>query len=188
VLLRQAGEPGPYVLVGHSLGGATMLDFARQFPDEVAGMALIDSMSPHQFTTLPDYASFYDMMHRASGLLPSVARLGVGRIVGAEYGVREARAFRDEIAGIPDALDDARELESIGDKPLIVLTAGKGQEAGWAAAQADLATLSTNSVQRLVPQGTHTSLLDDRADAAESSRTIRDVVRSARAANPPATS
>ena len=38
--------------------------------------------------------------------------------------MREARAFRDEIAGIPDALGQAQELETIGDKPLVVLTAG----------------------------------------------------------------
>jgi pimeloyl-ACP methyl ester carboxylesterase len=33
----------PYVLVGHSLGGLYMQYFARNFPDEVAGLVLIDS-------------------------------------------------------------------------------------------------------------------------------------------------
>ena len=51
-------------------------------------------------------------------------------------------------------------------------------------AQADLATLSTNSVHRLAPRATHTSLLDERADAAATSRAILDVVRSARVAEP----
>jgi pimeloyl-ACP methyl ester carboxylesterase len=179
-LLNRAGEPGPYVLAGHSLGGAYVLGFAERFPEQVAGVALLDSMSPDQFTRVAGYAGFYDGLHRVSGLLPPLARLGVGRIVG--YGAREGRGFRDDVAEIPDALKHAQALESIGAKPLIVVTAGKGQRAGWTSAQDELATLSTNSVHRLVPGATHASLLDDRADAAISSRAIRDVVRSIRAA------
>ena len=177
-LLDRAGEPGPYVLAGHSLGGAYVLAFAERFPAQVAGVVLVDSMSPDQFKSVPGYASFYDGLRRASGLLPSLARLGVGRIAG--YGPGEARGFRDEVAEIPNALKHAQALESIGDKPLIVITAGKGEQVGWMSAQDDLARLSTSSVQRLVPGATHTSLLDDRADAAETSRAIGDVVRSVR--------
>jgi pimeloyl-ACP methyl ester carboxylesterase len=33
----------PYVLVGHSLGGLYMQYFARQYPEEVAGLVLVDS-------------------------------------------------------------------------------------------------------------------------------------------------
>jgi pimeloyl-ACP methyl ester carboxylesterase len=41
-LQRQHLSP-PYVLVGHSLGGLYMQYFARNFPDDVAGLVLIDS-------------------------------------------------------------------------------------------------------------------------------------------------
>ncbi len=41
-LNRQNIKP-PYVLVGHSLGGLYMQYFARNFPDEVAGLVLVDS-------------------------------------------------------------------------------------------------------------------------------------------------
>ncbi|MGD3106091.1 alpha/beta fold hydrolase [Streptomyces sp. YGL11-2] len=41
-LLRTAAVPGPYVLVGHSLGGAYARHFAQRFPDEVAGLLLLD--------------------------------------------------------------------------------------------------------------------------------------------------
>ena len=177
-LLNRAGEPGPYVLAGHSLGGAHVLGFAEQFPAQVAGVVLVDSMSPEQFTTVPGYAGFYDGLRRVSGVLPSLARLGVGRIGG--YSAREARGFRDEVAKIPNTLRHARTLESIGSKPLIVITAGKGQQAGWMSAQDSLTRLSTSSVHRLVPDATHASLLGDRADAAETSRAIGDVVRSVR--------
>ena len=47
-LLQAADEPGPYILVGHSFGGLTMLMFAEAHPDDVAGVVLIDSSHPRQ--------------------------------------------------------------------------------------------------------------------------------------------
>jgi pimeloyl-ACP methyl ester carboxylesterase len=41
-LLRVAGVPSPYVLVGHSLGGLFARHYAMRFPDEVAGLVLLD--------------------------------------------------------------------------------------------------------------------------------------------------
>src|SRR5215217_6081841 len=41
-LLSKAGIEGPYVLVGHSLGGLNMQTYAARYPDEVAGVALVD--------------------------------------------------------------------------------------------------------------------------------------------------
>jgi pimeloyl-ACP methyl ester carboxylesterase len=42
-LLSDAGVRGPYVLVGHSFGGTNMQVYASRYPDEVAGMVLVDS-------------------------------------------------------------------------------------------------------------------------------------------------
>lgn len=47
-LLVNAHLPGPYVLVGHSLGGLFMQMFACRYPHEVAGMVLVDSTHPLQ--------------------------------------------------------------------------------------------------------------------------------------------
>jgi len=41
-LLRNAGVKGPYILVGHSLGGLNMQVFAGEYPADVAGMMLLD--------------------------------------------------------------------------------------------------------------------------------------------------
>jgi len=42
-VLETAGEPGPYVVVGHSFGGAEAVAFAAASPDEVAGVVLVDA-------------------------------------------------------------------------------------------------------------------------------------------------
>ena len=41
-LLARAGVRGPYVVVGHSLGGALVRVFATEYPNDVAGMVLVD--------------------------------------------------------------------------------------------------------------------------------------------------
>jgi pimeloyl-ACP methyl ester carboxylesterase len=45
LLLRASGEPGPYVLVGHSLGGPIVRLYAAAHPDDVAGIVLDDALS-----------------------------------------------------------------------------------------------------------------------------------------------
>lgn len=55
-LLKAAGEPGPYVLVGHSIGGVIAALFANQHRDAVVGMVLVDSSHEEQtkrFNALP---------------------------------------------------------------------------------------------------------------------------------------
>src|SRR5918998_469477 len=42
-LLENAGVGGPYVLVGHSFGGANVQLYDAEYPEEVAGMVLVDS-------------------------------------------------------------------------------------------------------------------------------------------------
>lgn len=46
--LRDRGIAPPYVLVGHSLGGLYMQLYARRYPQEVAGLVLVDSTHPEQ--------------------------------------------------------------------------------------------------------------------------------------------
>ena len=47
-VLEAAEAVFPVVLVGHSLGGVIALEFARRFPERVAGLALLDSSHPDQ--------------------------------------------------------------------------------------------------------------------------------------------
>jgi pimeloyl-ACP methyl ester carboxylesterase len=59
LLLVHAQISGPYVLVGHSLGGLNMRLYAYRYPGEVAGMVLLDATSEHQFAQFGTYPPFF---------------------------------------------------------------------------------------------------------------------------------
>ncbi|WP_369138773.1 alpha/beta fold hydrolase [Modestobacter versicolor] len=199
-LLRRAGEPGPYVLAGHSVGGPYAMVYAAEHHDDVAGLVLLDSASPFQFTLLPDYPGAYSFMRRAAALLPVLQRLGAGPLLASDVPAdllpaprsqvrafdsssRELRGLREEVAAYPALFEQAQALTGIGSTPLVVVTATDGdRQAGWASAQAELAGLSPTSSHRLVP-ATHTSLLLDAADSDHSVAAIEDVVQAARSSS-----
>jgi pimeloyl-ACP methyl ester carboxylesterase len=200
-LLAQAQEKGPYVLAGHSTGGVYSRVFAARYPDQVAGMVLLDSQPDEALTRLPDYPAFYAGFSPVTKLLPYVAQVGVGRLlafssqtglpkaanegeIAAGTTVHQYRAQRDEFAGIPAALTQAQSLQSLGNKPLIVVTAPIDAQSGWLELQAEMTNLSTNSVQRVIPNATHGSLILNQADAAASSKAILDVITAVRTAQP----
>jgi hypothetical protein len=68
---------------------------------------------------------------------------------------------------------------SLGNKPLAVVTAGT-HEPEWLDMQDKLATLSSNSIHRVVKGATHTSLVYDRSDSQASSAAIVEVVAAVR--------
>src|SRR5215218_2700884 len=80
-LLERAQVPGPYVLAGHSFGGLYILSFAAQFPDQVAGMVLLDSTAPKPGPAPPTNTEPDNFLGRVSVLLPAVAHLGAGRLL-----------------------------------------------------------------------------------------------------------
>jgi pimeloyl-ACP methyl ester carboxylesterase len=177
-LLTKAGVPGPYVLVAHSSGGPYLRVYAAAYPSDVAGMVLIDPQPATAFTALPDYPSIYDYLKLSGGLAPSLARVG---LLGPLFGVGPtdatpavARSYRDEIRMLPNALDEAAKVTSIGDVPLIIVSAGTGGQRGWPEAQDAQVGLSTNSAHRTIAAATHDTLLD--ADSAPSTQAILDVI------------
>lgn len=52
-LLDNAGETGPYLLVGHSLGGIYARQFAHRYPDQIAGMVMVDSTHEEMLRRFP---------------------------------------------------------------------------------------------------------------------------------------
>ncbi len=51
-LLHAAGVQPPYLLVGHSIGGLYQYVFARLYPDEVAGLVLVDATHPDHWRNM----------------------------------------------------------------------------------------------------------------------------------------
>ena len=195
-LLAEAGEKGPFVLAGHSIGGPYALTYAAQYPDEVAGVVLLDSSSPRQFSDIPSYPRQYAAMRRGLALLPTLARLGLGKTIASDSHLPSAaaervdamtstvRAFRnarDELSMIPTVFHQAQALTTLGDLPLCVITTSESRDGtgGWEAAQDQLAGLSTNVVHRDV-DSTHSGLVDDPEGAAASVRAIDEVVAAVR--------
>ena len=84
-LLATAGETGPFVLVGHSTGGTYAMTYAARYPQQVAGMVLLDSSSPYQLTEVAAYPGQYAAMRRGLALLPTLARLGLARLAPAPH-------------------------------------------------------------------------------------------------------
>jgi pimeloyl-ACP methyl ester carboxylesterase len=202
-LLQRGQVPGPYVLAGHSFGGLYVLTFAARYPDEVAGMVLIDSTAPASAappTASPSDRTSYDVTGRVSALASSSARLGLGRLFATLAAGGLPPRYRDEVSAKmatagslrstieeyaqPSAARQAAALTDFGGKPLIVLTAGSGHDAAETAAQNHLATLSTNSVHRVIAGATHVSLVAEQRDAAATTRAVLDVASSVRSGEP----
>jgi pimeloyl-ACP methyl ester carboxylesterase len=199
-LLAAARIPGPYVLAGHSTGGTYALNYAARYPQQVAGVALIDSATPYQFD-LPDYPGFYATFRRAFALFPSLARAGIARpTLGSGFATlppdardqarafavspRELRANRNEFLELRTVFEQAKALKSLGARPLAVLSADRDQQRGWATAQEKLARLSSNSVHRTAHGSTHSALLEEERFASTTTRAITDVVRATRSGQP----
>ena len=199
-LLDRAHVPGPYVLAGHSFGGLYVLSFAAQFPDQVAGMVLLDSTAPQPGPARPSNTESYSVLRRFSALLPAAAHLGAVRLVAhADYGslpprsrdearansstARHLASFIEESVEGSASVQHAASLTDLDGKPLIVLTADRNADDEWQSKQDHLATLSTNSLHRHV-NATHASLLDDEADSAAASQAIHDVVAAVRTSHP----
>lgn len=52
-LLFEAGIEAPFVMVGHSFGGMNVRLYAHRYPEEVAGMVLVDALHEAQFLNSP---------------------------------------------------------------------------------------------------------------------------------------
>ena len=170
-LLQTAGEPGPYVLAGHSFGGAQAVAFADAFADEVRGIVLLDATP----TSWPD----------AACAVP-------------DDGSETAAAFGhncDTIFDTPDnverldgraAFAEVARISTLGDLPMRVVTAAHHSYPGlspdvaanlervWNAGQDRWATLSSDAVAVPVQGAGHYVQVDQPAVVIDQIRALLD--------------
>ena len=148
-LLDAAGEKGPFVLVGHSFGGFNIRVFAKQHPNDVAGVVLVDAshedweqrldalLSPEARESMKSVENF------GLSVQPYLIRFGIQRAVAAGVGIpsyasgdflheilyledqpKAVHALMSENRAFAQSGAQARAAGNLGDRPLIVLTAG----------------------------------------------------------------
>lgn len=196
-LLINAGTEGLYVLVGHSYGGLYARMYAARYPKQVAGVALVDSSHPEQFTRSQEGRAMYEQTRRMGAVVPWLTRLGVIRLTNfypahpdlPSQQHEQIEAFNssaqqvvttvEEFRATPETNAQVRSAGSLGDKPLAVISAG-GQSTDWLEMQDELAALSPNKNHRVVEGATHESLLYDTHDARVTSTVIEQVVQAVR--------
>ncbi len=146
-LLPRAGIPPPYLLVGFSFGGLNARVYNGLYPNEVAGMVLVDSAHEDEpkrapkfylaptgprYLWYPLHLTFQAARH--TGLLrltqPSAPHVQDGAQLTPDQMIRallRQPKSRASTAGIvtPESYEQARAAAGMGDRPLIVLTAGK---------------------------------------------------------------
>ncbi len=166
-MLRTEGLEPPYVLVGHSLGGTMVKLFAKTWPDEVAGVVLVDARH-EEFTQrcrqFGVHRLLYEPPEALLNMLPPVPRA--------------------ELLAAPLTLKQARRAGSFPDVPLIVLTQSNAtsrwpESLGkvWLASQRRMAGMSALGRIKVVGDAGH-NLHMDRPDVVV--RAVTGVVRAAR--------
>src|SRR5919112_2773117 len=191
-LLKGAGTERPYVLVGHSYGGLYAQMYAARYPNQVSGVVLVDSSHPEQFTRSSEGRAMYEQTRRMGAFIPWLTRLGVIRLTNfypahpdlPSQQRAQIEAFNsstqqwvttvDEFRATPETTAQVRSTQSLGEKPLAVVSAGDNQAPDWLEMQDELAALSSNSTHRVVEGATHESLLYDKRDSQVTSATIKE--------------
>lgn len=211
--LAAAGEPAPWVMVGHSIGGPYVMSFTRAYPSEVKGLVFVDATHPDQFaryhavagkSLVPAPGQFEIGAALAwTGLVrlvateapPSTWSADTRRMAPALLPVSIGSVAR-ETAAVTATLAAVGTFRELGDRPLVVLSAGREQppaalqamgltrEQGLGLRDAartlhdDQATWSRHARHEIVPDATH-YIQFDRPDVVI--RATRDVVAAVRA-------
>jgi pimeloyl-ACP methyl ester carboxylesterase len=171
-LLENAGVGGPYVLVGHSLGGLNAQVFADRYPDLVAGLILLDPpplpfITGQAFPEAVEFTALYQMLKQQTAefqQMAEAARQSSDAEAQAQADYLEAVAS-EYAALIAESASQVAAIASFGDMPLVVVGSGKpnpafGEQAEgfqqfWIEQNRELTTKSTNGTFVLAQESSH---------------------------------
>jgi pimeloyl-ACP methyl ester carboxylesterase len=203
ILLAKSGEPGPYLLVGHSLGGPIIRHYAVHYPGEVAGLVLVDGSHEDQIARMKGIPSWTQLVIKA---IPTLHFLGLDRVVAQGQitdtmsAIVVARTTSDaamhNTAELTNSLpaffaEVKRDAKPFGGLPLTALTAGKmsvpgvtpevadGLHREWVAMHKEIAARSTHGRWVLAERSTHYIQRDQPDLVIQSIREMLDTVRAA---------
>ena len=125
VLLAELGIDPPYILVGHSLRGLNVEVYADLYPEEVAGMILLDP-PPLSFLLGQEYPQLGSMAQQMTDQWQGIADRGFHSAIGQEraeavYFQMLASEHREMFAA---SARQAASIESFGSIPLVVVASG----------------------------------------------------------------
>lgn len=138
--LSRAGEQGPFVLAGHSLGGPYIMTYTKYFGMDVAGLVFVDASHPDQvqrFKAVTSYSPSDMITLIKAGV--AFAWTGAVRMVPlatqgvphqppravqamAAYAPTSLGALLKEIESMDQTLAEAGSFRQLGDRPVRVLT------------------------------------------------------------------
>lgn len=208
-LLKAAGVPPPYVLVGHSAGGYHVRVFTNLYRNEVAGMVLVDASHPDQDNRFPQkLKNMEGSWEREAEFLEYTMPFGIPRLIGlcdsdateraADCNFHAAAEGVAELKTFPASAAETASTGSLGDLPLAVLShdpdkpsadlpadIAKPINDAWVQMQQELAHLSTRGTQLTAKGSGHYIQIDRPELVVEAVHNVVDQARSPQTAATP---
>ncbi len=122
-LLQAAALPGPYILVGHSLGAINMQVFAAQYPNVTAGLILLD---PTPLGWLLDGSTFPELTAQFEAQTQEMNAQAEALLQSADETDQAQGAYLQALASehselFGESARQAADIDTFGDLPLIVI-------------------------------------------------------------------
>lgn len=214
-LIDKEGIKKPFAFVGHSIAGIHMRVYTEQYPEDVSAIAFIDASNPNQVEELKmdeDFAAdAQDTMLSVARILVQLGLTHIYNPLTAGYALEypdeimsqltylnnrteNIDAVKAEMAGIPATMKQGLVAGTLGDRPIVVLTAAEKFADGmlppeldpevfqqsWFKLQKEIASLSSHSKHVYMKEANHGSIVTDKKNADIVSKHVLEMLQAVR--------